>query len=97
MGKKSLWEGIYVYVQLIHFVVQQKYNILKQYTSVKSNLKKKDRSSYIFGGYLRCLSITLGSQGHKDLRHKPDGRVSFMSAGAGLEKAAKTESPSPPL
>ena len=32
---KELWGGIYAYIQLIHFAVQQKYNIVKQLYSNK--------------------------------------------------------------
>ena len=39
MGGRSKREGIYVYVWLIHFLVQQKHNIIKQFYSTKIKLK----------------------------------------------------------
>ena len=44
MGKKSKKEGIYVYIQLIHVVVQQK---LPQYdkTAILQFKKKKERKT----------------------------------------------------
>ena len=40
MERKSKKEGLYVYIKLIHFGVQQKHNIVKQQYS-NENLKKK--------------------------------------------------------
>ena len=39
VGGRSKREGIYVYVWLIHFLVQQKHNIIKQLYSTKIKLK----------------------------------------------------------
>ena len=41
MGIESKNEWMYVCVQLIHFVVQQKLKIQIEYTPIKINLKKK--------------------------------------------------------
>ena len=35
MGGRFKKEGVYVYIQLIHFAVQQKHNIVKQVYSKK--------------------------------------------------------------
>ena len=41
VGGRFKREGIYVYIQLIHFVVQQKNNMVKQsYSNEKLKLKK---------------------------------------------------------
>ena len=39
VGGRSKREGIYVYVWLIHFLVKQKHNIIKQLYSTKIKLK----------------------------------------------------------
>ena len=54
VGGRSKREGIYVYVWLIHFLVQQKHNIIKQLYSTKIKLKnyckhtkkKKNKNPY---------------------------------------------------
>ena len=55
MGSKSKKEGIYVYVQLIHFAVQQKlrHHCNSNYTPIKTNKKN------VFFHLVVCTEVTI--------------------------------------
>ena len=69
MGRKSKKEGMYVYMGLVHFAMQQKLtNILKQLYSKKKKSKIKDVPAYRVNKALymklSVLSDTLQPHGH---------------------------------
>ena len=45
VGRREVQEGSYVYRWLIHFLVQQKHNIIKQ---LHSNLKKQKQKNFTY-------------------------------------------------